>query len=59
MIDEGNTRVLAVHAVTGNTIMGEGFLTLIPCFFVIRQRILLAFVANEEVMFGKCYGLCF
>jgi hypothetical protein len=57
VINEGDAGVLAIHTVASNTIMGERFLTVIPGIFVIRQRILLALVADQDVTFGKYYRL--
>lgn len=58
MIDERNSCVLPIQAVAGNTVMREGRLAVSPRLRRVRQGVLLFFIADKKMMFGRRYDFC-
>ena len=56
MVRERDACILAVHSVASFTVVRECFPAVIPRFLVVRERVLLFFVADEKVVLGKSYG---
>lgn len=58
MINERNSCILPIHAVAGDTVMREGLLAVSPRLRRVRQRVLLLFIADKKMMFGRRYDFC-
>jgi hypothetical protein len=58
MIDERHACVLSVHTVAGNAVVRERLFAVGAYLWRIGQRILMIFVADEDVMFRKHCSLC-
>jgi len=59
VVGKGNTRVLAIHPMARNAIVGERLLTIGPGIGIRWQWILLALVADQQVVLREGHGLGF
>ena len=59
MIRKRDARVLTVHTVASDTIVGECFFAIRPVLRRVRDGILLFFIADKQMMLGKDNRLAF
>ena len=59
MLDEGNTRVLAVVPVAGNAIMREGFLAVRPGLLGVRRGFFCSLLPMKDFVLSRGYDFCF